>query len=99
VTALFSIGEVLRIIRQESNMTLNQASQTISVRKISDYEMGRYTPSLQNLRDFADGYNVSILMIILASSDSKEAEKWPKEVQQWMEWGVLCNMLYRRRRA
>ncbi len=73
-TNILKIGDRLKILRNEMNITLGQAGEKlgISLTHLSDYENNRRNPSAKKVADFAKFYGVSADYLLGIVEDSQK---------------------------
>ena len=66
-----SIGDKLRILRKERCLTQEQLAEKLGIKRatISNYEIGRRTPHLSDLRKIAEFYGVGLDFFGVAQKD------------------------------
>jgi len=67
------IGERIKALRKENNMTLRELSKKIgiSVSFLSDIENGRSNPSLERLKDIAEGLGTTVSYLLGENDKTK----------------------------
>ena len=66
-----SVGDKLRILRKERCLTQEQLAEKLGIKRatISNYEIGRRTPHLSELRKIAEFYGVGLDYFGVAQKD------------------------------
>jgi transcriptional regulator with XRE-family HTH domain len=55
----YAVGDTIRKLRQEQNLTLRKVSPYVSIGHLSDIELGNKEPSSKMLEAIAEGLNIS----------------------------------------
>lgn len=66
-----SVGKKLRILRKAKRLTQQEAADKLNIKRatISNYEIGRRSPSLSDLRRLAEFYGVGLDYFGVAQTD------------------------------
>ena len=83
------LGQRLRFIRRENQLTLKELSQRseLSIPYLSDIERGVVNPSVDTLRKVAEAYNISVKDLISGVEGLGESSNtnYPEGFQEFLE--------------